>query len=416
MTLLEMRDKRGLLISDNAEMTVKIEKEKRRFNEDEQTLFDKNLESITQLEKDILVEEELRKIPAGKNIVGKNLEEGKPFSIFEAINNEIDHKPADAPTRALIEEGKTEFRKSELSTSGQIVLPTESKIITRTAIVAGGTTTGGYIVATEKKPVIPPLTNYLVLTKAGATYMTGLTGTVSVPTYSGTTVAWKEETVSAADGAGTWGKVDLTPKRLTAYIDVSKSFLAQDTIGAEAMLFENIAKAIAAKLESTVLGTGEGSSVSTPAGLFWTAYTAAATSLTWAAIVALEGTVDTANALIGNLGYITSAKGRSGAKTTAINTTYGDKMIMAPDGTINGYPVYVTNGCAYATDFSTTTGYGFIFGNWQDLLLGQWGGYDLTIDPYSQAVYANVRIVVNCYFDAQVARAVGTSFAPKHMA
>jgi len=89
-------------------------------------------------------------------------------------------------------------------------------------------------------------------------------------------------------------------------------------------------------------------------------------------------------------------------------------MIMAPDGTINGYPVYVSNGTAKTTDFSTTTGFGFIFGNWADLLIGQWGGYDLTIDPYSQAIYANVRIVVNCYFDAQAARTT-SSFAPKHM-
>jgi hypothetical protein len=89
-------------------------------------------------------------------------------------------------------------------------------------------------------------------------------------------------------------------------------------------------------------------------------------------------------------------------------------MIME-GSTINGYPVYVTNGCSKTTDFSTTTGYGFIFGNWADLIIGQWGGYDLTVDPYSQAVYANIRLVVNCYFDAAAARTT-SSFAPKHMA
>jgi HK97 family phage major capsid protein len=417
MTLLEMRDKRGLLINDNAELTVKIEKEKRKFTEDEQKLFDKNLETIAQLEKDILVEEELRKVPGVKpNKVGDNLEEGKPFSLFAAIDNEINHRGMDAPTAALVNEGRAEFAKSggEVKASGQIILPSESKIVKRTAIVAGGTTTGGYIVQTDKAAVLPPLTNYLVLTQAGATYLTGLVGSVSIPTYSGTTVAWKEETVSAADGAGTWGKVDLAPKRLTAYLDVSKQFLAQDSVGAEAMLYTNLAKAIASKLEATILGTGEGSSVSTPQGLFWSVYTAGATTLSWSSIVALETTIDSANNLVNNLAYITSASGRGAAKTTLRTATYGEQMIMEGT-TINGYPVYVTNGCAKTTDFSTTTGFGFIFGNWADLIIGQWGGYDLTIDPYSQAVYANVRIVVNCYFDAQAARTT-SSFAPKHMA
>lgn len=414
MTLLEMKDKRGLLITDNAEMTVKIEKEKRKLTEDEQKLFDKDLEIIAQLEKDILVEEELRKVEPAKVVVGKNLEEGRPFSLFRAINAEINHQVADAPTAAMVEQGRQEFRKSELQASGQIILPYESEIMKRTAIVAGGTTTGGYIVQTDKKTVLPPLTNYLVLTQAGATYLTGLVGSVSIPTYSGTTVNWKEETVSATDGAGTWGKVDLAPKRLTAYLDVSKQFLAQDSVGAETMLYANLAKAIASKLEATILGTGEGSSVSTPAGLFWSVYTAGATTLSWSSIVALETTIDSANNLVNNLAYITSAAGRGAAKTTVRTATYGEQMIMEGT-TINGYPVYVTNGCAKTTDFSTTTGFGFIFGNWADLIIGQWGGYDLTIDPYSQAVYANVRLVVNCYFDAQAARTT-SSFAPKHMA
>ena len=91
-TLLELKDKRGLLIDENIALTQKAEKETRKLTEDEQKLFDKNLESITQLEKDILVEEELRKIPVGKNIVGKDLEEGKPFSMFRAIDNVINIK------------------------------------------------------------------------------------------------------------------------------------------------------------------------------------------------------------------------------------------------------------------------------------------------------------------------------------
>jgi len=253
------------------------------------------------------------------------------------------------------------------------------------------------------------------LTQAGASYLTGLVGNVSIPTYSGTTVAWKAETAAAADGAGTWGQVNLVPRRLSAYIDVSKMFLLQDSVGAEAMLLSNLAKAIAVKLESTILGVGEGGSTSesAPQGLFWSQYTAGATTFSWANIVGLETTVDSSNALINNLAYITNAAGRGAAKTTVRTATYGEQMIMEGT-TINGYPVYVTNGVPKTTDFSTTTGYGFIFGNWADLLIGQWGGYDLIVDPYTVAVNGEVRIVVNCYFDAAAARSA--SFKALHMA
>jgi HK97 family phage major capsid protein len=180
------------------------------------------------------------------------------------------------------------------------------------------------------------------------------------------------------------------------------------------MLMENISKAIAAKLESTILGVGEGGVATEPQGLFWDAYTSAATTFSWSALVGLETTVDGNNAMANNMAYITNAKGRGMAKTTLVTTTYGDRMVMNPDGTINGYPVYVSNGVPKLTDFSTTTGTGFIFGNWADLIIGQWGGYDILVDPYTQAHLGEVRILVNCYFDAAVART--SSFKSLHTA
>ena len=55
--------------------------------------------------------------------------------------------------------------------------------------------------------------------------MTGLVGNVSIPKYSGSNVTWETEVGAASDGAGTFSEVELSPKRLTAYIDVSKQLL-----------------------------------------------------------------------------------------------------------------------------------------------------------------------------------------------
>lgn len=54
---------------------------------------------------------------------------------------------------------------------------------------------------------------------------------------------------------------------------------------------------------------------------------------------------------------------------------------------------------------------GVIYGNFADYVIGQWGGIDLTVDPYTQAASGKVRLVINAYFDAKPRRT--ESFATK---
>jgi HK97 family phage major capsid protein len=171
---------------------------------------------------------------------------------------------------------------------------------------------------------------------------------------------------------------------------------------------ENIAQAVAAKLEETILGTGAGSVATEPTGLFYDYEADAATTLSWDAVVALESDVDADNALVGSLAYITTATGRGALKTT-VKASSSDSVMIMEQGEVNGYPVYVSNGVAGLTDFTTTDTVGLIFGNWSDLIIGQWGGYDLLVDPYTQAALGTVRLVVNAYFDAAAARSVSFS-------
>ena len=58
---------------------------------------------------------------------------------------------------------------------------------------------------------------------------------------------------------------------------------------------------------------------------------------------------------------------------------------------------------------STIQEYGIVFGNWADLLIGQWGALELMVDPYTKADQALVRIIVNSYWDATPRRSA--SFA-----
>ena len=226
------------------------------------------------------------------------------------------------------------------------------------------------------------------MVEAGANYMTGLVGNVSIPAYSGTNVGWAGEIAAASDGAGTFSEVTLEPKRITAYLDVSKQFLLQDSVSAEALLRNDIVRAISNKLEATILGDAAGSPTQ-PEGIFNGASEIADTSYT--TMVGLIQTLEEAN-VNGEIKYIVSPAIKAKLKTTSKDS--GSGLFVMENGEVDGIPVLSTSACK-----------GIVVGNFEDYVIGQWGGIDLTIDPYSQATNGKVRLVVNAYFDAKPRRA-----------
>lgn len=411
MSILELKDQRANLLDTNKEILAKAEAETRKLNDEEDILFKDNINKIKTLDKEI--EQSQRNLQDGEKInkkdnVIKNINMEKRFSLIEAINNKLEGRNHNETALSIFTQGKEEMRKSGLTNTGDIVLPTEY----RADILAGTSTQGQEIVSEDKMAIMPPLESKLVLAEAGATFLKGLVGNVSVPSYSGTSVAWKGEVTAAADGAGAFSEVNLSPKRLTAFLDVSKLFLAQDSVGAERMLLDNIASAVARKLEATILGVAAGSATQ-PQGMGYKITTGADTKANsvvpdWSTIVALETAVDTANAATGKLAYITNAGGRGILKSIQKYTNVDPSLAVFVSGTesllegntMNGYPVFVTNSCSNIAG-DDDTGDLLIFGNWADLCIAQWGGYDITVDPYTVASEGQVRIVINAYFDAK---------------
>ena len=123
---------------------------------------------------------------------------------------------------------------------------------------------------------------------------------------------------------------------------------------------------------------------------------------TYKGIVDMESAVDLDSAMINNVSYIMHKGARGILKTTLRAPSVSEGFIFE-DGMVNGYKTFVTGGVASGLQ-STTDEYGVIFGNWADLVIGQWGGLELTVDPYTQAGNGMVRLVINSYFDAKVRR------------
>ena len=381
MNTLELLDKKEQLKHRAEEIVSKAEKETRRLNEGEHAEFN----SITVELEDI--DKEIRKIASETKLTNTNNTSMKKekFSLLKAINDVANSRQLDERAQEVVSAGIAEFRKSGQNYSGQIVLPIEERGDIQATVEGAGQET----VAEDKLALLEPLRANLVMVKAGASYLSGLVGNVSIPVYSGSNVGWAGEVDAASNGGGTFSEVNLEPKRLTAYIDVSKQFLIQDSNSAEEMLKRDIVSAISNKLEATILGTAAGSATQ-PAGML-NGVTADTAAVTYADFVNMEAALGEKN-VRGDIKFIVSPSAKAVLKSTAKN----QNSFIMEGNEVNGYPVLCT---------SAVAGKGIVYGNFADLVIGQWGGIDLTVDPYTQAANGKVRLVINAYFDAKPRRA-----------
>ena len=315
----------------------------------------------------------------------------KQFSLLRAIRAIANNQKLNDVDAAVINAGAQEFRKAGVEFGGQIQLP--NMIENRAAITVAAE--GEDVVATDIYDILTPLRARNVLVQAGAKFMTGLVGNVQVPIMSASNVSWEGETASAQDGAGTFTNVTLSPKRLTAYIDISKQFLVQDGVGAEAVIREDLIKAINSKLESTILGNAAGSTTQ-PAGIF---YGNTPTSVSdFGDVCDVEAAIEEANVL-GELKYIVSPKTKAVLRGM-IKGQNGTGMVYE-NGSVDGTPALVTTNVAQNK---------YVVGDFANLAIGQWGAIDLTVDPYTKAADGQVRLVINAFFDAKVLRAGAFGF------
>lgn len=307
----------------------------------------------------------------------------KKFSLLKTIRSLAENKPLDDNTNALFEQGRMEMRKSGLSSVGQIVIPTEKRA------VVSVTAEGEDVVATDVFDLLTPLRAKNVLTQAGAKFYTNLVGDVKIPVMNGSNVTFEAETAPAKDGGSTFSHITLSPKRLTAYVDISKQMLAQDSVDIENAIREDLINAINGKIEEAVLSDFTGSTTQFK-GVFAAVKPTAVAD--FKALVDKEATVEDANAS-GVPCYILSNKAKAALRAMSKGTK--STQLVYENGEVDGTPAYNTNHVG-ATNY--------LFGDMSNIVIGVWAGIDMVNDVYTQAANGCIRLVVNLYVDAQIAR------------
>ena len=317
------------------------------------------------------------------------------FSIVKSIRSVVDNRPMDEVNQNVLNAGRKEMRDAGISFGGQIQLPLEyreeptpSPTPSVTVNQAGVETYGKELIQTDKFSLMEPLTNKLVFTELGATYL-NVTNNVSVPKMSALNAGWVGEIEDSAKTSATFETVDYTPKRISAYIDISKTLLYQDGTGVENMIRNQIVEALAQVLESTVLGT-EAETNKKPAGIF---NAAASKDLTFAGLVNMEKALEEAN-VNGEFKYLVNPAIKATLRQTAVGGTKSDfRMLLDSENEINGIPVVCTNNAK-----------GIAVADWSNLWITTFGGVDIVVDTVSQAVKNCIRIVVSMNVDAKFVR------------
>ncbi len=230
------------------------------------------------------------------------------------------------------------------------------------------------------------------------TTLSGLVGDVSIPRKTAASSAsWAaDETTAHGSSEPTLDNLTLTPKSLGCFTDVSRQLLLQSSPDAEQMVRDDLNQALAIGIDAAIL-QGSGSS-GQPTGVDGNCNATNQIAITddaaptKAELFSFIEKIDTANALGGDLAWITTPALASYLKQTLIDSSVGGSMWDLPSNTVLGYNAFST------TQASTGD---LFFGDWKNgYCLGLWaGGMSLSLDPYSGIKQRIVTLVADVLVD-----------------
>lgn len=313
------------------------------------------------------------------------------LSLMDAISNPNDRS---AQQRAAFElEVSAEAQRgfgSDFQCRG-VFVPESLLAGDKRDLSAGTATDGAELVATNllAGSFIDVLRNSSSAMAAGMTVLSGLVGDVAIPRQtSGAASAWiGAEDGDATEGEAQFDQVTLTPKDLACYTEVTRRLLQQSTPGIEGLVRNDLARAQALGIDAAVLygsGTsGQPKGIANQTGI--KTLDLAAANPTYAELVSMVGLVMASNAISGMPTWLIEAKGWEALSTTPKQGSGVEgNFILGENGRVVGYPHIISN---QVTDEQ------YFFGDFSQVLMGEWGGLEMNVDPYSHSLKGKVRYV-----------------------
>jgi HK97 family phage major capsid protein/HK97 family phage prohead protease len=303
--------------------------------------------------------------------------EAKRFSVFKAIRALTDKSWKGAEFEKECHD--TILKRTGLSEAinGGFYMPMD---IQKRDLTVATPTAGGNLVATDLQAssFIDLLRARARVAQLGATMLTGLVGNVAIPKLTGAATAYwlTNEATAITESNQTFGQLALAPKNLGAYTELSRQLMLQSTPAAEALVMNDFAKVLALAID---LAAFEGSGASgQPTGISATAGIGSVTGTTIAYAGVLEFQTDTAagNALTESSAYVTTPAVAAllSQRQRFASTDSPLWMGSVLDGQMAGYR---------ATTTTAVTAASMVFGDFSQVVIGEWGMLEIALNPYA---------------------------------
>lgn len=355
--------------------------------------------------------------------VGLNERESRDFSFVKAIR-----ALANPTDRRAQEAAAFEFEASRAAAKAYgrepqgILVPMEVlRYSDKRDQTVGTGSGGGYLKGTTHlgASFIEVLRNRMVLRDMGAMVLDGLVGDLAIPSQTGGATGYWISTEGNAPGgedALTFGQLSMSPHTVAAYVDYTRKLMLQSSPSIEALVRADLAATLAIKVDAAGIN-GSGSS-GQPTGILNTVGIGAVAigtnggAPTWASVVNLIREVEVDNAALGSLAFLTNPKVVAKMRQTPRQASGVEgNFIMGESNNLLGYGVTSTN---QVPSTLTKGGSGavcsaMIFGNFNDLVIGEWSGIDLLVDPYTASNTGTTR--VTAFYDVDVGVRHAASFA-----
>jgi len=397
---IEIRQERAELIGKADALLNLAKGESRDFTNDEQVSYDGMMENIDKLAKDIEVVERQEKLNAeiastpvsfetNKNIVPK---EARNYSVFKAVEGYLNGN-MDGIEKEAHEQAVSEARSSGSAILG-IGIP--ASMLESRAVVSEGSSS---IAPTTLGAFQDGLRENAVYEQVGATILNGLSANTQIPVVGANNAAYagtaSPENVDGGDVGAQFSSLTLSPTRIAGYVDLSKQLILQSGSGAEQAIIRDLGRSVADAVNSAMFAesnvTGADTALFNVSGVNNVATTAFAAGSVLGDLLAMEQKVAESKGLAGNLAYVTNPALMPDMKKASLVTSVSAAM-QGMD--FNGYKTIFSNGCAKdASNSDVVT----IFGDFSKLMVGHFGGLDITVDNFTQAHKAAVRLVINKY-------------------
>jgi HK97 family phage major capsid protein len=276
----------------------------------------------------------------------------------------------------------------------------------RATYAVGANATGGFTVQTDllEQEFIDLLRNRAMVMQLGASMISGLVGNVDIPGQAtAATSYWIGEGNDLTQSEGTFKQIPLRMKTVGALSRYTRTMMMQSSIDIESFIRNDFARIIALAIDTAAIsGTGlsnQPRGILNTTGVGSIALGAAGGQPTWGSIVGLIREIEIDNANLGGTAWLTNPQVMSKLMTTPIQSggLEGNFLLKEPGNTLCGYPFYVTNQIPANLIKSTGTNLSaLILGNWPQLLIGEWGVFEVLANPYSSNVFPSGSVEVRC--------------------